>query len=90
MPSHVDLARRIVPSAGSEYPMTDVGHAIALGHAVDVLRADAPLLLSTADMHRLRQWFNSMQDTNPAYVEDDDRALYNRILAVLRDRSEWK
>lgn len=90
MTTHAELAKRIVPSAGSEYPLSEIGHAIAVGHAVDALRADAPLLLSTADMHRLRQWFNSMQDTNPAYVEDGDRVLYNRLLAVLRERSEWK
>ena len=52
---------------------------------------DDPLTkLSTADLHTFRQWFNSMQDTNPAYIEDADRALYDRVVAVLRDRSEWK
>lgn len=90
MSSHVDLAKRIIPTEGSEYPLSAHGRAVAVGYAVDILSAEAPLLLSTADLHRLRQWFNSMQDTNPAYVEDDDRALYNRVLAVLRNRSEWK
>jgi catechol-2,3-dioxygenase len=50
----------------------------------------AELHLSTADLHRIRQWFNSMQDTNPAYIEDDDYALYNKVLAVLSARGEWK
>lgn len=46
--------------------------------------------LTTSDLHRLRQWFNSMEDTNPAYVEDGDRELYRRILIELQQRpSEW-
>lgn len=42
--------------------------------------------LTTTDLDRLRQWFNSMEDTNPKYVEAEDRELYARILVELAQR----
>lgn len=36
------------------------------------------------DLNRLRQWFNSMEDTNPNYVEEADRELNERIMKELR------
>lgn len=42
--------------------------------------------LTTSDLDRLRQWFNSMQDTNPKYIEDADRELYRRIMVELAQR----
>ncbi|WP_049849519.1 hypothetical protein [Trabulsiella odontotermitis] len=43
-----------------------------------------PVALVPGDFNRLRQWFNSMEDTNPKYIEDADRELYDRILKVCR------
>jgi len=87
MTTHNEIARRIMPSPGSEWPLSDHGYAVAVGHAIDVLRAEAPMLLSTTDLDRLRQWLDAMRDTNPAYIEDGDRVIYNRILSVLSERS---
>ena len=85
-----EVARRCLPESGSEWPLSDHGYAIALGHAATVIRTEYPIALSTADLHRLRQWFNSMQDTNASYIESGDLDLYRQVLDVLRARSEWK
>lgn len=38
--------------------------------------------------HRIRQWFNSLQDTNPGYLEPEDSALFNKILQWLQKENE--
>lgn len=45
--------------------------------------------LTSDELHLLRQWFNSMEDTNPKYIEDRDRDLYGRILEELKRRSQF-
>jgi uncharacterized protein YjaZ len=38
----------------------------------------------TKDELRLfRQWFNSLEDVNPRYLEADDRALHDKIMVYL-------
>jgi len=36
--------------------------------------------ITQSEADRLRQWFNSLQDVNPNYIETGDRDLYERIL----------
>jgi hypothetical protein len=38
---------------------------------------------SRDDLDRMRQWFNSMEDTNPKFIEAGDRDLYARIMSAL-------
>lgn len=85
-----EVARRCMPVSGSEWPLSEHGYAIAVGHAANVIRNEFPIALSTSDLHRIRQWFNSLEDTNPAYVDAGDRDLYRKIIDVLRARNEWK
>ena len=42
------------------------------------------------ELNLLREWFDSMSDTNPKYVEDRDRALYAKICGVIADcKANW-
>lgn len=42
------------------------------------------LTMSRDELNLLRQWFNSMEDTNLAYINKDDRNLQSRIMAYLK------
>ena len=35
------------------------------------------------EIELLKQWFNSMEDTNFAYIEEGDRVLYAKITKAL-------
>ncbi len=43
--------------------------------------ADLPLTI--AEAHRLREWFNCVQDTHPGYLEREDFELARRIYAAV-------
>jgi hypothetical protein len=40
-------------------------------------------LLTNAETHLLRQWFNAVQDLNPSYLESDDYCLVDKIIKSL-------
>ncbi len=40
------------------------------------------------ELDLLRQWFNSMEDTNPKYILEMDRELYRKIKAALNHGGE--
>jgi hypothetical protein len=42
-------------------------------------RHDPQMEISGNDLHRVRQWFDAIQDTNPAYLEIGDFVLAKRI-----------
>lgn len=39
---------------------------------------------SKEELNLFRQWFNSMEDVNPKYVEPRDRELYARLMEILK------
>jgi hypothetical protein len=41
-------------------------------------------MFSREDMNLFRQWFNSIQDTNPKYIEQKDSELYARVMERLK------
>jgi len=41
------------------------------------------LSLTGNELDLLRKWFESIEDTNNSYLEDEDRALYRKIMKQL-------
>lgn len=81
-----EMARRIMPLPGSEWPLSEHGYAIALGHAAAIIRCE--VLFTTLELDTLRQWFNCIEDVNPKFLEQPDRALGAKISAMLNARRE--
>lgn len=42
--------------------------------------------LSKDELHRIRQWFDAVQDTNPQYLERGDFLLARRLYEALEMR----
>ena len=61
--------------------MTDEKTQQPLGVASD-LNAELGLL-TNAETHLLRQWFNAVQDLNPRYLEAQDYVLAEKIIKSL-------
>ncbi|MDP8745345.1 hypothetical protein ABTW57_06160 [Serratia sp. SM59] len=55
--------------------------------AIRVTELEMKLLMkpmfSAEELNLFRQWFNSMEDTNPAYIQPSDQSLYRKVLALL-------
>lgn len=39
---------------------------------------------STEELNIFRQWFNSVSDTNPKYLEQRDKRLYEKVLRLMK------
>jgi hypothetical protein len=39
---------------------------------------------TTEEINLFRQWFNSISDTNPGYVEQSDRDLHTKLMGMMK------
>lgn len=48
-----EIAKRIIPAAGSEWPLSQMGYAVVIGHAANIIKAeiatDRQLLVAALD-----------------------------------------
>jgi hypothetical protein len=42
------------------------------------------------ELNRIRQWFDAVDDLNPAYLEAADRDLMSKIMAALGMTEQWQ
>jgi len=77
MDRYLAIAHRVIPAAGSEWPLTEFGRVIATEHAANVIRAEFEIML--AEIEKKHPAAAALRETFP----DADVAV--RDLPTLTD-----